>query len=203
MNFFRLIVSTLSSIFSILSLVAILVGGIWLAIDGVWSAILIGLFGSIGVAFLLSLAMSLVLILAAPAAFALKRGWRKPSYLLLILPAMAGGYVMTAYYGFVYEYFSVYIPRTHVVAVLLWSYAVSMIAIDMIKGNDKSERMGMGLFHFFCNLSYLTGIVLGIFQTSREILFLVPYSINVIGMAFIMIAGVEERNKAEYLLGNE
>ena len=74
MNFFRLIASILSSIFSILSIVAILVGGIWLAIDGVCSAILIGLFGSIGVAFLLSLAMSLVLILAAPAAFALKRG---------------------------------------------------------------------------------------------------------------------------------
>ena len=186
----------LSSLFSGLNTLALLVGGIWLAIDGVWSAILIGLCGAVGVAFLLSLAMTFALFLAAPASIALKRGWGKSSYLLLMPSVLAAGYVMTSYYGFVYEYFSEYTPRTHVVAVLLWSYAVSMIAIAMIKGNDTTERMGMGLFWFFCNLSYVTAFILAIFQASKEVLFGVPYSINVIGFAWIMITSVYEKNRA-------
>lgn len=188
MNIISKIIIILSSSIVIIDTTAFIVGGVWLAYDGVWSAIGFGLFGSIIIAICLSIIMSMSAILLVPSMYFYKNNLKLLYYLSLIPFIVAAAVVMSLFYIAVFNQFYEYIPRTHPIPILLWSYSIATGVLGMIGSNSTNdEKFGYGMFVLFSKLAFIAFTLSVFFGMSKLSALTTSIVFNLIGVGIVII----------------
>ena len=188
MNIISKIIIFLSSSIVIIDTAAFVVGGLWLAYDGVWSAIGFGLFGSIIIAFCLGIVMSVSAILLVPSMYFYKKNLKFLYHLTLIPFIVAAAVVMSLFYIVVFNQFYEYIPRTHPIPILLWSYSVATGVLGVIgSSSTNDEKFGYGMFVLFSKLAFIAFMLAVFVGMSKLSALATSIVFNLIGVGIVII----------------
>lgn len=166
--------------FMFISQLSIVIGGIWLALDGVWPAVGWGLIYSLISAFALSIAMSLIFVLLIPAGMLYEKNQKVLSYIAAAPAILGAAYINSLFYFYVLEEFIPYASKTHPAAILLWSYGVATVALGIISSSSKAND-GFGIFVLFTQLGFIFALIAIWFKVGN---FALPISMlfNLVGI---------------------
>jgi hypothetical protein len=189
LKFFELAVISLVTI----NAVSFVVGGLWLAIDGVWGAIGKGLIMGFVAAFLLSLAMTIAAILLIPSNILYKKNYKVLSYISLAPFAIVASFIISMFYYYVMAEFIQYKNETSPIAIMLWSSAVAIGSLGMIAGSGPQSQ-GFGLFMIFSQLGFYASLTALYFSVKPFNALAMAMSVTLVGL---IISGISSIKKSD------
>jgi len=156
-----------------------IISGVWLAILGKWSAIIIGLVAVFSSHYLISLALLPTLALGASVVPLAKKGARWGIVMMGFLSNAYIALVMAAWSLLVLMIFASQADsRASLIALLIWSYGVAMGPWQFLHSKDEQSGTGEGsaLLTFFAQLAFVVMVLVGVF-----------FSASVITMGFVFL----------------
>ena len=197
-------ISLIATIVIILNFLSGIVGGVWLAILGHW--------GSIGLGFVIGIAMPWVWTIASlPAmgmsfvlAFFAEKGSKTFTGILGFLTSIYNNALLALWVIWVFGFFIGRADSESFIPYLLWGYSTMMAPLSYMASKEPPDSMGTTLGVFFAQLCYLIWVLYFFFG---KIFMPWLYAIIVVGVLFSLFAIVvaiaqmveEERMKSTRL----
>lgn len=154
------LLASMSAPLAILNALGGIVAGIWLAILGEWSAILLGLGILFLGAFVVSLLLAPGIALAGAGAGAIDRGNRRFGWLLILLASPWTYLVIIAWEVVIFQFFGNRATPTNMIPMWLWSYAAATGVWSYLANkegqSDPEQRMPAAAMAFGAQVAYVT-----------------------------------------------